>query len=255
MASSRHERPLFVLYGASMTEYAFKPGGWGASLAHLYCRKADILLRGYRGWNTRRALAAMRDILPQESQCQPALVVVFFGANDAAFPMPSGKGQYVPLEEFRKNLQDIASYLLGLSKTTRVILVTAPPVNEQARREDARIRHGKDAARFTDRTNERARKYAQACIEAAKAVNVGVVDLWTAIQKEENWQTECLSDGLHLTAKGNQILFDELVKVIEDANWTPSLSWKSMAEDYIEPSIYDFVHPSFEYSDDSYLQL
>ncbi|KAI5068110.1 hypothetical protein GOP47_0016455 [Adiantum capillus-veneris] len=238
-----------------MTEYSFQVGGWGASLTDLYARKADVLLRGYRGWNTRRALAALKDIFPKDALSQPALVVVFFGANDASFPMPSGKGQHVPVEEFKQNLRSIALYLLSLSKTTRVILVTAPPVHEEGRKEFARGKHGEKAARFTDRTNERAKGYAQACIEVSKEVNVGVVDLWSAIQREKNWEMECLSDGLHLTAEGDRVLFSELIKVIEEADWSPSLSSNSMVEDYNEPSVYDNVHPFFEYSDDSYLRL
>lgn len=47
----------------------------------------------------------------QDHPVQPALVVVFFGANDASFPMPSGKGQHVPLQEFKENLKNIALYL------------------------------------------------------------------------------------------------------------------------------------------------
>ena len=34
-----HARPKFVLFGASMTEFSFCDGGWGAALANLYCRK------------------------------------------------------------------------------------------------------------------------------------------------------------------------------------------------------------------------
>lgn len=238
-----------------MTEYSFQPGGWGASLTNLYSRKADILLRGYRGWNTRRALAALNDFFPKEHLSQPALVVVFFGANDAAFPMPSGKGQHVPLQEFKQNLQSIALYLKGLSKTTRVVLVTAPPIYEKGRKEYARWRWGEKAAKFVDRTNERAKQYALACIEASKEVNVGVVDLWTALQKIENWETRCLSDGMHLTAEGNQVLFNELAKFLDAADWSPSLNWKSMPADYAEPSDYDYIHPSVEYSDDKYLDL
>lgn len=47
----------------------------------------------------------------QDLPTQPALVVVFFGANDAAVPVPSGKGQAVPIDEFKGNLIKIASYL------------------------------------------------------------------------------------------------------------------------------------------------
>ncbi|MCO5610845.1 hypothetical protein L7F22_065087 [Adiantum nelumboides] len=255
MASARRGRPLFVLYGASMTEYSFNTGGWGASLTNLYARKADVLLRGYRGWNTRRGLAAIEDIFPKDAPSQPALVVVFFGANDASFPMPSGKGQHVPMEEFKQNLRSIALCLVGLSKLTRVILVTAPPIHEEGRKELVRCRYGEKAARFLDRTNERAKRYAQACIEVSKEVNVGVVDLWSAIQREKIWETKCLSDGMHLTAEGNGVLFIELIKVIEEAEWSPSLSSNTMDEDYNEPSVYDNIHPSFEYSDDLYLTL
>jgi len=43
-----HARPKFVLYGASMTEYSFCHGGWGAALADLYCRK--VLSPSLRFW-------------------------------------------------------------------------------------------------------------------------------------------------------------------------------------------------------------
>ncbi|XP_024383653.1 GDSL esterase/lipase CPRD49 isoform X4 [Physcomitrium patens] len=130
-----YARPKFVLFGASMTEYSFCHGGWGAALANLYCRKADIVLRGYRGWNTRRALEVLDNFFPKDAENQPELVVVFFGANDGAFPMPSGRGQHVPLPEFEDNLCRISAHLQGLSDKTRVILTTAPPIYEPARLE------------------------------------------------------------------------------------------------------------------------
>lgn len=37
-----YARPKFVLYGASMTEFSFCHGGWGAALADLYCRKVFV---------------------------------------------------------------------------------------------------------------------------------------------------------------------------------------------------------------------
>jgi hypothetical protein len=55
---------------------------------------------------------------------------------------------------------------------------------------------------------------------------------------------------MHLTAEGNEILFDELVKVLKTADWSPSLHWENMPSDYTERSNYDSVHPSFEYSDE-----
>ncbi|XP_057833328.2 GDSL esterase/lipase WDL1 isoform X3 [Cryptomeria japonica] len=186
-----HKRPQFVLFGASLTEYAFQPGGWGASLTDIYARKADVLLRGYNGWNTRRALAVLDEFFPKDAPVQPHLVVVCFGANDAAYPLPSGRGQHVPIHEYKSNLQQICLHIKGLSSTTRVVVITPPPIYEDVRRAYA-------------------------------------------------------SDGMHLSPIGNQTLLEELLKVLRNANWVPSLYWENMPSDFNEPSIYDYVHPSQE---------
>lgn len=39
-------RPKLILFGDSLTERAMSMGGWGASLAHTYMRKVDIVTRG-----------------------------------------------------------------------------------------------------------------------------------------------------------------------------------------------------------------
>lgn len=41
------------------------------------------------------------------------------------------------------------------------------------------------------RTNELCRMYSEACIELCKEMDVKVVDLWTAIQKREDWMNAC----------------------------------------------------------------
>ncbi|KAL2629487.1 hypothetical protein R1flu_014173 [Riccia fluitans] len=239
-----HQRPLFVLFGASMTQYSFELGGWGAALADLYQRQADVLLRGFSGWNTRRALEVIQEMFPKDIPRQPSLVVVFFGANDAAFPLKSGRGQHVPIEEFKENLKKIATYLTGLSDTTRVILTTAPPIHDETRDLIGRMNYGEKAAGILDRTNENARKYAAACKEAAAEAGVGVVDLWTSIQQtSRNWGTECLTDGMHLSAEGSRVMLTELCRVIEKADWVPSLRPESMPIDYVGPHRYDWVHP------------
>lgn len=243
---ARHTRPQFVLFGASLTEYAFQPGGWGASLADIYARKADILLRGYNGWNTRRALAVLDEFFPKDAPVQPHLVVVCFGANDAAYPLPSGRGQHVPIHEYKSNLQQICLHIKGLSSTTRVVVITPPPIYEDVRRAYARSRWGRLAGEYLDRTNEQAGMYSEVCVEVAKKLDCGTINLWELIQRSKNWETECLSDGMHLSPIGNQTLLEELLKVLRNANWVPSLYWENMTSDFSEPSIYDYVHPSQE---------
>lgn len=49
------------------------------------------------------------------------------------------------------------------------------------------------AGEYLDRTNERAGQYAAACKSVAEELNVGVVDLWTSIQRHSNWQQQCLT--------------------------------------------------------------
>ncbi|KAL3699823.1 hypothetical protein R1sor_017845 [Riccia sorocarpa] len=243
-----HQRPLFVLFGASMTQYSFELGGWGAALTDLYQRQADVLLRGYSGWNSRRALEVLHELFPKDIPRQPALVVVFFGANDAAVPVKSGRGQHVPIEEFKENLKKIVIYLKNLTPTTRVILTTAPPIDEKVRERIGVMNFGKRAIGILDRTNENARKYAAACKEAAAETGVGVVDLWTSIQEfSPCWGIECLTDGMHLSVSGSKVMFNELRRVIETANWVPSLHRDFMPTEYEGGhNRYDYVHPAVD---------
>ena len=78
-------RPVFTLFGDSITQFSFGPGGWGAALANDWQRHADIRLRGYSGYNTRWALHLLPHLFPSGGRPEdtPALVVVFLGANDA----------------------------------------------------------------------------------------------------------------------------------------------------------------------------
>ena len=50
-----------------------------------------------------------------------------------------------------------------------------------------------------------------------------------------------LSDGIHLTAEGSEIVAREILKVLKEAEWEPSLHWKSMPIEFGEDSPYDPV--------------
>lgn len=43
-------------------------------------------------------------------------------------------------------------------------------------------------------------------------------------------------DGVHLTAEGSKIVAQEILKVLKEADWTPSLYWKSMPTEFAEDS-------------------
>ncbi|KDD72970.1 hypothetical protein H632_c2680p1 [Helicosporidium sp. ATCC 50920] len=77
-------RPVWLLFGDSITQYGFEPQGWGMHIASQYERRIDLINRGFGGYNTRWAL----ELLPwvMEGVVKPQLATIFFGANDAALP-------------------------------------------------------------------------------------------------------------------------------------------------------------------------
>ncbi|GAA0140927.1 hypothetical protein Leryth_007429 [Lithospermum erythrorhizon] len=230
------QRPQFVLFGSSIVQLSFSNGGWGSTLSDIYSRKADIVLRGYYGWNSRRAIQILDQVFPKDSSVQPSLVIVYFGGNDSMGPHSSGLGPHVPLPEYIENMKKIALHLKSLSKTIRVVFLSCPPVNEAKLRENT-------SSYFSElvRTNELCREYSEACIALCKDMNVKVVDLWTAMQRREDWLNTCFTDGVHLSAEGSNVVVEEILKVLKEADWTPSLHWHSMPTEFSEDSPYDLV--------------
>ncbi|KAL4353562.1 hypothetical protein GQ457_06G006130 [Hibiscus cannabinus] len=225
-------RPLFVLFGSSIVQFSFSNEGWGAILAHAYARKADIIVRGYAGWNTRRALEVLHKIFPLDAVVQPSLVIVYFGGNDSIEPHPSGLGPHVPLPEYTLNMRKIALHLKGLSEKTRVMFLSTPPVNEEQMREVLGV---------TSRTNEGSRIYSEACLELCRELDIKCVDLWNTIQQRQDWKTTCFVDGIHFSSEGSKLVAEEILKAMEEADWEPSLSCTSLPTEFDQDSIYDLL--------------
>ncbi|XP_048543495.1 GDSL esterase/lipase At5g45920-like [Triticum urartu] len=209
-------RPSIVLFGDSITEESFGEGGWGAHLANHYSRSADVVLRGYSGYNTRWAsLVADRAFSAIPASAAVAAVTVFFGANDASLPDRASAFQHVPLPEYRDNLRAICALLRARWPSAALILVTPPPVDERGR---VRFPRNGDASGLPERTNEAAGRYARACVEVARQCGLRAIDLWSRMQEFPGWETAFLRDGLHLTPTGNRLLFEEVVFALRDAN-------------------------------------
>ncbi|THU55393.1 hypothetical protein C4D60_Mb11t06080 [Musa balbisiana] len=174
-------RPQFVLFGDSITQQSFGPGGWGAALANTYSRKAsspslphqlaDVIVRGYGGYNTRWALFLLNHL-----------------------------------------------FSLECSATILVVLITPPPVDEQGRKEYARSVYGEKAVDLPERTNDNTGAYARQCVELAKELHIPCIDLWSKMQETTGWQKKFLSDGLHLTEEGNAVVHKEVVQVLTDGH-------------------------------------
>ncbi|KAK1268684.1 GDSL esterase/lipase [Acorus gramineus] len=206
-------RPTIVLFGDSITEESFGDGGWGASLANHFCRSADVLMRGYSGYNTRWALRVAEKVFGGFESPPPAAVTVFFGANDACLPDRSGAFQHVPVEEYRLNLLSLLQLIRSRWPTTILLLITPPPIDEDGR---LRFPYADDRSGLPERTNAFAGTYRNACIDAAEELAVPVVDLWTKMQRFPGWEKNLLRDGLHLTAEGNRVVFEEVVERLRE---------------------------------------
>ncbi|XP_013627442.1 PREDICTED: GDSL esterase/lipase At2g38180-like [Brassica oleracea var. oleracea] len=218
-------RPQIVLFGSSIVQYSFINGGWGATLADVYSRTADIILRGYGGWNSRYALKVLDQVFPKDAVVQPSLVIVYFGGNDSKAPHPSGHGPHVPLSEFVENMRKIGEHLLSLSDKTRVIFLSPPPMNET----QIQLVFGNA---IKGRSNEACRPYAEALLNLCNEINVKSVDLWNAIQQQDDWLNTCFTDGIHFTAKASEVVVKEVLKVVKEADWKPCLHWKSLPVEF-----------------------
>ncbi|KAI0648236.1 SGNH hydrolase [Trametes meyenii] len=231
-----------MLLGDSLTQGGYDLNGFAAKLAYVYNRKMDVINRGFSGYNTDWALPVFEQAevervrdgvtepygLPiqafatKEEQAhvpKVRLLVIWFGANDAA---PPPKPQHVPLERFRANLRKLvwtvrAPESARHSPDTRVVLMTPPPVCTPQR---ARAQKAKSPPRELDREFETTRRYAEAVGEVGREEGVPVVDLWGALYeaagREEEKLEGFLTDGLHVNERGYAIVFDELVHTIKE---------------------------------------
>ncbi|KAL2098797.1 hypothetical protein ACEWY4_005277 [Coilia grayii] len=201
--------PQVILFGDSITQFSFQTNGWGAEIADKLARKCDVVNRGLSGYNSRWAKILLPRLIPS-TVSHIAAITVFFGANDCALEDKNPQ-QHVPLQEYSENLKEIAQYLASVGVTNdRVIFITPPPLHEADWETQCVL---KGCA--LNRTNTVAGQYAQACVKSAAQCGADVLDLWTLMQKDGQDFSVYLSDGLHLSDKGNQFVARHLWKLLE----------------------------------------
>lgn len=114
---SMEEKPTFVLLGSSTTQFSFQKGGWGQLLINHYHVKADILNRGFSGYNTRMILPLVDSIFAKMNNVR--LVTIWLGSNDSSISF-----QRVPVEEFKQNLLKIIDKIKNLHPKCKILLIT-----------------------------------------------------------------------------------------------------------------------------------
>ncbi|KAF7668693.1 hypothetical protein LDENG_00298450 [Lucifuga dentata] len=204
--------PKVILFGDSITQFSFQPNGWGSEIANKLARKCDVVNRGLSGYNSRWARIVLPRLINNQNSADQhiAAVTVFFGANDCSLEDKNPQ-QHVPLQEYSENLKEITSLLASTGVSAeKVIFITPPPIHESAWEKECILKGCP-----LNRLNSGAGQYAQACVQAAGQSGADVLDLWTLMQKDGQDYTVYLSDGLHLSEKGNQFVAEHLWGLLE----------------------------------------
>jgi len=213
-----------MLFGDSITQGGWEPelDAFGQRLSYVYARKLDVLNRGLSGYNTEWSLPVLERCIAKSNETnlpKVRVLTIWFGANDACIkPSP----QHVPLPKFANNL----TYMINMIKsptspyyspTTRIILITPPPVNTFQRRADLESRVPPFAL---DRDFEVTKAYAESVREVSRSEDVALVDVWSAVWEaageDEKSLSKFLRDGLHLNAEGYRIMYEALVATIKE---------------------------------------
>lgn len=207
-------KPSIICFGDSLTQMGFNPSinGWIANLQNFYIRKATVVNLGFSGYNTRWLKLMIKDTIPVDYSSLGSDILfttIFLGANDAALK-PSV--QHVPLNEYRENLMFFVDHLREVKKDMLIVLITPPPVNERMWGDHRRAQN-----QVLDRSNAVAKQYVDICIEVAEVKNVLHLNIWellSGFNEDQSTYEKYLTDGLHLSSSGNEILFQELKKLI-----------------------------------------
>jgi lysophospholipase L1-like esterase len=203
-----YRRPVILVIGDSLVQRGFVRGGWVGSLANAHARTADVLLRGYAGYNTRW----VRELMEHEPGLFPdkkdvAVVVLLLGANDAVLRTGRKHKYGVTVETYEANLRWILQRYDG--KSTIKILCTPPPIDQEERLRITTEVRGMPAD-LLDRSSDRLAKFADAARGVARDTKgVTMADLHEAFKQAGlGWEKRLLSDGLHFTEQGQALAFE-----------------------------------------------
>lgn len=186
-------------------------------LSDKYIRKVDVINRGFSGYNSLHALELFHRLFSKENCKNTLLMTLFFGANDSGV---NGE-QMLSSEDYVANMRKLINLSLEtFPENCPVIVITPPPCYAEKFNESRGIHKHE---------NQRTEEFRNLCLsviqEFSSNSRVYSVDIWEDILGK-TWNVESeefnrilndyVSDGLHLNAKGNEILFNKLIKLIDE---------------------------------------
>lgn len=201
-----NKKKRVVFFGDSITAAGAKPGGYILKLDSMLALQGkaeqyELLGAGVSGNKVYDLYLRMEeDVLAKE----PDMVVIYIGVNDVWHKRTSGTG--TDADRFEKFYQAIINKLKA--KNIAVILCTPATIGEKTD--------------FSNPLDGDLNEYSKIIRNIAQKNNLPVVDLRRAFldhdlkNNPDNKTNGILtSDGVHLNAKGNQFVADEMWKVIQ----------------------------------------
>jgi len=201
-----NKKKRVIFFGDSITAAGVKPGGYIVKLDSMIALQGkaeqyELIGAGISGNKVYDLFLRLEDdVLAKE----PDVVVIYIGVNDVWHKRTSGTGTDV--DKFEKFYQAIINKLKA--KNIKVILCTPAAIGEKTD--------------FSNPLDGDLNEYSKIIRNIAQKNNLSLVDLRKAFldhdlkNNPDNKTNGILtSDGVHLNAKGNQFVADEMWKVLQ----------------------------------------
>lgn len=208
MAFVSQKKTRVIFFGDSITQAGVNPGGYLKRIDSMcnvegLADKYEFIGAGIGGNKVYDLyLRLENDVLAKE----PDLVIIYIGVNDVWHKSSSGTG--TDADKFEKFYQAIIDKLKA--KNIRIILCTPASIGEKTD--------------FSNRQDGDMNEYSNIIRRIAKKNELALVDLRKAFldhnlkNNPDNKEKGILTtDGVHLNAKGNQLVAEEMSKMIKQA--------------------------------------
>lgn len=182
--------PRILLMGDARTEFAFNSNGcWGALMYDRLARTADVVNRGYGGYDSTDFLTILDEAMAGEDATNIAAVTVLLGTVDA--------GKRSPASGYYNNVITLIDRLVNQHKVSadKIILLAPPGVDRK-------------------RINIDLEPFAKETIRAGEASNVTTLNLFQVFSSDLR-KGDLFYDGVDFSLAGSQLLLDNLWPLVQ----------------------------------------
>ena len=199
-----------LLIGDSATELSFDGySNWGALLSNKLVRVADVINRGFVGYNTRWYKSIIRTVIGEWPPNTVSCVVLNFGMIDAAAPDCPTR-QHVPYNEFKTNLNEIIAAINSHGVPSSRIIMVGPPFFDMSQFKKHR-KEMRNASQIVRKGSETV-IYNKGANQVARSNGIDYIDLYNIIKEKR--EESPLLDGLHLSPLGSTLLYKKLKPMV-----------------------------------------